>query len=150
MINVWTQGKNTYSVDMMISYINHFKPKYQTFNVLQISHNLNSDSFLDKQTNQRYSAMDIMNNPDKYKDHMDKFRSPILKYSIILSSEYGVVDGTHRIIKAYMKKIKDMKYYLFDKTLMKKFIIDTSGNWENVRKIPMYDIINLYNERFKK
>ena len=74
MINVWTQGKNTYSVDMMISYINDFKPKYQTFNVLQISHNLNSDSFLDQQTNQRYSAMDIINNPDKYKDHMDRIQ----------------------------------------------------------------------------
>lgn len=143
-------GKNIYSVDMMFAYVNLFKPKHKIVNIDLYTKSLKYPGW-GHPTNksQRYSAIDVINNPKKYRKEMQQIRNANLKYPIIVVNK-AVVDGMHRLAKTYLAKKKTIKAITFTKPLMRKFLINTSGNFKKADNIQEHELMQLFYKRFCK
>ena len=72
-----------------------------------------------------------------------------LKYPIIIIKNNIIVDGMHRLSKAYLLNKKYIKAYIFDDALLKKFLIDKNENYNRVDKLNNSYFIELFYQRFK-
>ena len=76
----------------------------------------------------------------------NRIKSADLSYPIIMHN--GIIyDGVHRYVKAMMLKKKTINAYVFDNKLMKKFIINKTGNYDV--KMETNEYIELFNKLFK-
>lgn len=148
MVQTYSDNKFIYSVDMMFAYIYFNKPKYQLIPVNDLLKTLEYDGWGDPIKNIKYSALDVINNPKKYKDDFNRIKKADLSYPIILSYDNNIVDGVHRLTKSYLEKKDNIKAYKFDKNTMKKFIIGKYGEWNKVDNMNTYNFIILYEKRF--
>jgi len=94
-----------------------------------------------------YSPLDVINNPKKYRDEYNKINEANLNYPIIID-KYNIIDGVHRLTKAYLLGEKNIKAYSFNKKLLKKFLINNSGNYNEVDNLTINDFIILFTQRF--
>ena len=81
----------------------------------------------------------------KYKDQVFRIKNADIKYPIILDSN-NILDGVHRYIKHIIENKKTIDVYIFDKKLMKKFII---GKRDEIVNLKINDLIELFYKRFK-
>ena len=58
---------------------------------------------------------------------------------------YNILDGVHRYVKHIIEDKKTINAYIFDKNLMKKFII---GKRDEAKNLEINDFIELFNKRF--
>ena len=113
MVSIYSVNKNIYSVDLMISYVNIYKPKF-----IKVNPNYFIDSIInykgwgDPSKKILYSPQDVLNEPKKYKDDYERIINAELNYPIIITKNNSVVDGIHRLIKAFYLKNKLMPMYL--------------------------------------
>lgn len=152
MIKLFKYKKYIYSVDMMIAYINIFKIKYENIKIDELSHVLNFNYWT--KNNISYSPLDVINDK-KYKKELNEIKNVDLKYPIIIADKgvfkdyYVVIDGVHRLTKAYLNNKKYIKTYILNKEECKKFLIDKSGNYNKVDKMKIYDFIINFYDKFK-
>ena len=151
MTRTYSYYNKIYSVDMMIAYINIFKPKSINVDTKKLYESLEYNGWGDPIKNIYYSPLDVIKNQKnkKYKDDVKRIKEADMKYPIILCGD-NIVDGMHRLSKAYLSKQKKIKAYLFTKKDMNKFLINKTNNWKKVSKIEIYDFIKLFHERFYK
>ena len=149
MVQTYSNNNKIYSVDMMFAYINIYKPKSQKVYIKTLLHNLEHKGWSGGTPNKsdRYSPLDVINNPKKYKNEIERINKANLKYPIIVYNNY-VIDGVHRLTKSMLTNKKTIKVYTFTSELMKKFLINSSGNWNKVDRMQTYDFIKLFYERF--
>ena len=143
----WHNNKNIYSVDMMLCYINtqgHQKEK------------LPIDIFI-PQLNEKvwtpWSPMDVIEKPHlkKYKDDAERIEKANLAYPVIVTGKHIIVDGYHRIAKAYLEKKKYVDVYIFDSELMNKFILDKNMDFHKVHnETDVNEILEIWTKRFCK
>ena len=69
-----------------------------------------------------------------------------IKYPIIIDSNYNILDGVHRYVKHIIENKKTIDVYIFDKKIMKKFII---GKRDEKINLKLNDFIELFYSRFK-
>lgn len=150
MVQTYSDNKYIYSVDMMFTYIYFNKPKYEKLKVEDLLYQLEYQGWGDPIKNIKYSAIDVINNKENYMDEYKRILNANLNFPIIVSYDGNIIDGIHRLSKAYLNNIKYIKAYIFDKKLMKKFIIGKSGDWGKVDELKVYHFIILYVERFIK
>lgn len=62
-----------------------------------------------------------------------------------MDSNYNILDGVHRYVKHIIEDKKTINAYIFDKNLMKKFII---GKRDEAKNLEINDFIELFNKRF--
>jgi len=148
IMNTYSDNKNIYSVDMMIAYVNLFKPKYVKINVDDLIHNIECECWGDPTNNIRYSPQDVLKNPKKYKNEVERINNANLRYPIMVHGK-NIIDGVHRLTKSAILNKKTMRVYIFDSALMKKFIIDKKKDWQKVDKIKTREIIELFYKNFK-
>jgi len=142
--------KKIYSVDMMFAYINLYKPKYISVPLDQLLHELDGRCWGDPSKNIYYSPMDVLKNPKskKYSKEIERINKADLRYSIIMDKNY-IVDGMHRLTKAYLLGKKKLKVYQLN-PVMNKFLIDKNKNWKKVDNISLYEYLILFHKRFCK
>jgi len=142
-------GKNIYSIDMMITYINIFKPKAVYVDVNKLLPNLEYKGWGDPTTNIKFSAMDVLNKPNtkRHKEDYNRINDANLKYPIILDAKNNIFDGIHRLAKAHLSK-KKIKACIFTQQKMSNFILDKNGNYNKVFKLQSYDLIELFYKKF--
>ena len=142
-MHTFSSGKKVYSVDLMLAYVNIYKPKYKNILVEDLLHVLEYKGWGNPEKNIYYSALDVINNPGrkKYKHEIDRIKNADLKYPIILHKNY-IVDGVHRLSKAFLDGKKTIKAYVF--TDIDKFLVSETGK----TKFETYDLIKIFNERF--
>ncbi len=80
MPSTFTDGKIVYSVDFMFAYINIFKPKSREVDITKIKFDINRICW----ARRTLSPMDVLRNPDKYKDEYERIINSDLKYPIIV------------------------------------------------------------------
>tara|TARA_B100000927_G_C16263430_1_gene388402 strand:+ start:81 stop:449 length:369 start_codon:yes stop_codon:yes gene_type:complete len=88
----------------------------------ELSNNLNTNTInVDKLWNERYAKVwcwqhenEELNN-EFFLHHMQRVLNADLNYPIILSEEYYILDGVHRLMKCKYLNIKDIKYVQFIK-----------------------------------
>ena len=115
----FSDDKYKYSVDKMIEYINEHKPPKIKLNVKDLLFNLNWDSL-----ENNVKPIDVIENPKKYKYEISRIERADMKYPIIIDSNYNIIDGVHRYIKHILKHKRKINVYIFNKALMKRFIIN--------------------------
>jgi hypothetical protein len=148
MPQTYSDGKYIYSVDMIFSYIHNHTMITEKLKTVDLYKQLSFDCWGDPITKVKYTPLDVINNPKKYPDEYKKILNANLKYPIIMTHDLIIVDGMHRLAKTYIKKKKYINVYIFDKELMKKFIVGKNNEWDKVDNMKIYDIIDLYVKRF--
>lgn len=148
----FSNNKNIYSVDMMFAYINIFKPKSIKIPISELLKNLEGKSWGDPEKKIYYSAMDVIKNPKnkKYKDDNNRIKKANLNYPIMIDDKNNIIDGVHRLSKAYSQNKKYIKAYVFDKEIMKKFLVNNNGNWKKIDNMEIYQYIELFHKKFYK
>ena len=143
MPHTTSKGKNVYSVDLMIAYINIFKPKCHKININDIKYDIHAKGW---GNSGNISVNDVLENPKKYKNDYDRIINAELKYPIIMDTKGNIFDGVHRYFKAKILNKKCIKVYKFSDSLLNKFIIDKNKN-HNV-KIELNAYIELFYKKF--
>jgi len=114
----FSDDKYNYSVDMMIEYINEHKPPKIKLNVKDLLFNLNWDSL-----ENNIKPKDILKDIENFKTEEIRIKRADMKYPIIIDSNYNIIDGVHRYMKHILKYKTHINVYIFNKALMKQFII---------------------------
>ena len=142
----YNHNKNIYSVDMMLSYINLYGHPIVKMPVEKFIPQLNENVWGE------WSPMDVIKKIDskKYKNDAELIKRANLEYPIIVSGKH-IVDGYHRLSKAYLEDKKYINVYLFDAELMNKFILNKDMDFVKVHQhTAVYQIIELWTKRFCK
>jgi len=139
MGRTFSNGKYIYSVDMMFSYINNFKPRVWIIPIPTF--NLYDKVWGD------YSPYDVITNPSKHTKELERVRLTDLMQPIIVHGD-EIVDGWHRLLKALSQQKRFMLCYDFDQDLMSKFIIGYIEEQEKVDKMEHWEFIDLFIKRF--
>lgn len=129
---------------MMFAYIKIFKPVSIKINIKDYLYTLDFKCWENKG---KISPKDVIKNKKKYKNDYKRIKKANLKYPIIIAKN-NIVDGVHRLTKAFIENRKYIKAYVFDKYLLKKFLLNTINNWDSVDKLNIYDYIQLFYKRF--
>jgi len=130
---------------MMFAYVNIFKPPIIKISLEELTPQLEENVYGD------YSPMDIINNEKKYASNTEKIRKADLSYPILVDSNYNIIDGYHRLMKAYLEHKKEIKVYVIDKTLKKNFILGKKENKKDVlEKLSISYFLELWSKRFCK
>jgi hypothetical protein len=112
--------KHDYSIKMMFDYIKINKPTKIKLNISELLFNLNWNSLRDN-----VKPIDILEDitNKKYKHEIDRIKRADTTYPIIIDSNYNIIDGVHRYMKHILENKRKINVYIFNKALMKKFII---------------------------
>jgi hypothetical protein len=116
----FSDDTNKYSINLMFDYININKPTKIKLNITDLLFNLNWNSLKDN-----VKPIDILNDikNKKYKHEVDRIKRADTTYPIIVDSNYNIIDGVHRYMKHILENKRKINVYIFNKSLMKKFII---------------------------
>ena len=132
-----------YSIDMLFAYINIFKPPSIKINIQDYLHFLEYKTWwIDSKKKISISPKDVIDNPMKYKNEYKRIKNVNINYPIIIANN-NIIDGYHRLAKAYMQNKKQINAYIIDKVLLKKFVIS-----KNNSKLNINDLIELFYQRF--
>jgi hypothetical protein len=142
-IECYSDDKYIYSIALMFAYINLQKPKKNKLETSKLLFNLDLNCW-----NNNTKPSDVISHQtdEKYKDEVKRIKESDTKYPIIVDSNLFIIDGVHRFAKSIINNNKEIDVYMFDKKLMKKFIVGKRG--ENIN-LQLNDYIELYNQRFR-
>jgi disulfide oxidoreductase YuzD len=143
IIEYFSDERYIYSVGYMFAYINIYNPKKVKLNLDDLKFNLEYNSWANQ-----VRPIDVLNdmNNKKYKEESLRIKNADTKYPIIVDSNYVILDGVHRYIKNIIENKKTIQVYIFDKKLMKQFIIGKRGEENDLQ---LNDYIELFHKRFK-
>ena len=145
-LKTYNNHKNIYSVDMMLSYINIYGYPIVKIPIEKLTPLLYNNVWGE------WSPMDVIQKIEikKYKDDAELIKGANLEYPIIMTGKH-IVDGYHRLSKAYIEKKQYINVYIFDAELMKKFILNKDMDFVKVHQhTDIYQIIELWTKRFCK
>lgn len=138
----FSDNKYKYSTALMFAYINLYKPTKTKLNLDDLKFNLEYNCWANN-----VRPIDVLNDikNKKYKDEVIRIKNANIKYPIILDSNHYILDGVHRYVKHIIENKKTINVYIFDKKLMKKFII---GKGDEIDNLEINDFIELFYKRF--
>ena len=143
----YADENNIYSVDMMMAYVNQDHPPIIQVSLEEI------DWQLDQLVWGTYSPRQVIDKPHtkKYAENRERIRKADLSFPIFMTSQYKIIDGYHRLIKATETKQTKIKAYIFSPTLMRKFIINKNRDFVQVHQnMEIHELLELYRKRFEK
>ena len=144
-LKTYHNGKNIYSVDMMTAYVNVYEHPIAK---------LPTDSFMSQLAEKvwgDWSPLDVVNNLNlkKYKDDVERIKNADLSYPVIVTGNHKIVDGYHRVAKAFLEGKKHINAYIFGSDLMNKFIINRDMDFVKVHShTGVHEILELWSKRF--
>lgn len=146
-LRTYSDGKAIYSVDMMLAYLNTQKHPSVKIPMIEFEWQLEQKVWGD------WSPIDVLNKMDikKYSENSIRIREADLSYPVIVTggSKHILVDGYHRVAKAYKQGKTSVDAYIFDTALMKKFILDKDMDFVRVhQKMRVDEILELFAKRF--
>jgi hypothetical protein len=87
----------------------------------------------------------------KYAENIQRIHDADLSYPIFITGKHQIIDGYHRFLKAVQKGDKEIKAYVFDTPLMKKFILLKELDYTAVHKdTSIHTVLELFYKRFCK
>ena len=147
-MQTYSDNKYTYSVDMMFAYLHNYKNDKIKLEVSKLVPQMDYKGWGDPAKGIKYSPMEVLADPVAYPKDTVRIENANLSYPIIVSYDGNIIDGMHRLSKAYIDNIKYINAYQFSKKLMKKFIIGRNNDYDSIDRMKTYDFINLYVTRF--
>ena len=157
LVRTSSDGKYIYSVDLMFLYVNQPKIHSVKIRTSKILKDLKSIGWGDPLNHRkRFSAKDVLKHPEKYPEHYERIIKADLRYPVIIDGRkdkthyFNIIDGVHRLSKAFMKKKEHVRAYIFDADLMKKFIVGKANKagYKATGKFTKAFIRKLFRQRF--
>ena len=139
MVQTFSDDTGTYSVDMMMAYVHLFKPTPVVIRVDDFKRTLTFKGW-DDERGRRFSANDVLREPEKYPGDAKRIDEADLKYPVFVAKGF-IVDGVHRLAKATRQGKETLKAHVFDRDTLRKFNI-------KYHKLEIYDFIVLFHKRF--
>ena len=84
----------------------------------------------------------------KYQENAEQIKAADLSYPIIVTEKHVIIDGYHRLAKAYLEGKKDIKVNVIDDALLRKFLLVKGMDFAKLNSLAIYDILELWNKRF--
>lgn len=147
MVQTYSDNNKIYSVDMMFAYIHVFEHQITTVDTMDYSDTLKHKGWGNPNKKILFSPLDVLKNPKLYESDMKRIKKANLSFPIIIHNG-NIVDGVHRLTKAFLKNKKHLDAYIFDDSLMKKFLINNKGDWNKVDNMNTYDFIVKFYQEF--
>lgn len=147
MVHTYSDGDKIYLVDLMIAYVNIVDYPSINIDTNDYLQHLNSKCW--RRYGKKYSPVDVLNDTSNYDHDMNKIKNADLKYPIIIHNG-NIVDGMHRLSKAYLHRKSHLKAYVFSDALMKKFLVSNKGDYKKLEKLEVHHFIEMFNDRFHK
>jgi hypothetical protein len=141
----YSDDKHIYSVDMMMAYVNTNKLKVAKLSIQDNMWQLDQPVWGD------YSPTDVLAHPEKKKfaENIQRIKHADISFPIFVTSTYQIIDGYHRFLKAVKQNETTIKAYVFDTTLMKKFIVNKELDYPAVhQRLQIHELLELYSKRF--
>jgi len=138
--------RHIYSVPIMFAFINMEWPEKISIEVPVKK--MQQKCWGDPSKGIRFSPLEVINDPAEYQKDYARIRNANLNYPIIIDSKGHIVDGMHRVSRAFLDKIDVMDAYQFSDELMEKFIIADHNEWEKAHSMDVIDYVHIYVERF--
>ncbi len=140
-----------YSIDLMISYVNLFKPKEININVKDFEDVLAFKVWNEGQS----SPIDVLEDPknESHKDDFEKINKADLKYAIFLDANSNIINGHHRLTKAFLNNKKTLKAIMFDDKLIEKFKLSNKATKKELVRVilmPPFKLIDMFVKRFSE
>ena len=148
MTQFFSDEDNIYSVDMLIAYVNLFKPHVVRVPTKKIITNLTDPCWGEPEENIYITPLQVIANPEEYPEHARRIQEADLTYPIILNSRNCVIDGVHRLAKTIETNQRSIKAYIIDDKLLEKFLVDFSGDWGVKDQLELHDQIEMFYKRF--
>ena len=155
-LRTYNDGKGIYSVDMMFAYLDTHKHPVTTLSMEELRPQL--DQIVWGTESELWSPNTVLEKMElkKYASNAERIKKADLSYPIIVtgaatkqSIQHRIIDGYHRLAKAAFKGQTDMKVYVFDASLLRKFLLDGDQNFTRVfDEMTVTDVIELYVKRF--
>ena len=151
MINLYMGEKYIYSTDMMLSYVNLCKPKYETLSIRKKDEDYLDEGVLwdGKDTFVPYNY--AIKHKKKFKEELERIKNANLKYPIIilkLGKTDIILDGAHRFIKSIITKKKTIKAYIIYKKLLNKFKIAKASEEKKIDTMSLHFFITKFFDTF--
>ena len=144
----YTDNKFIYSVDLMFLYIKTISSTKIIIKKLLPQLKINDWEDL--------SPYEVIQNKNKSIEHYNRIINSDLRYPIIINEEYQIIDGMHRLAKAYLNNKTTIKAYIINNKIMKKFIIGEKkgkewkdSDWKYYESLTTKDIKQLFKDKFK-
>jgi len=151
-LKTWHNFKDFYSVDMMFAYVNSHKHPVMKIPIAEFLPQLNEVVWGDGgvESGKGWSPMTVINNMNtkKYSEDAKRLREADLSYPVVVTSKHTIIDGYHRIAKAYLEGKKEIHAYVMDPTLMRKFLLVKGMNFMKLNSLTVFDILELWTKRF--
>ena len=151
-IKTWHNHRDFYSVDMMIAYLNTHKHPVIKLSLDTFVPQLNEIVWGDerKESGKGWSPMTVVEKigMKKYQENAERIKEADLSYPIIVTEKHVIIDGYHRLAKAYLEGKKDIKVNVIDDALLRKFLLVKGMDFVKLNSVAIYDILELWNKRF--
>ena len=144
-LRTYHDGKNIYSVDMMLAYLNTHGHPVVDIPLAELVPQMEKKVWGDWSPATVLAKMDVK----KYAANAERIRKADLSYPIIVTGKHIIVDGYHRAAAAFLKGHTHVKAHVFEPALMNKFILDRHMNFVKVHQhMTLTDIMELWFKRF--
>ena len=144
----YTNDKFIYSVDLMFLYIKTI-----------ISNEINIKKLLPQLKINDWgnlSPYEVILDKNKSIEHYNRIINSDLRHPIIINKKYQIIDGMHRLAKAYLNNKTNIKAYIINNKIMKKCIIGEKkgkewkdSDWNYYESLTKKDIQQLFTDRFR-
>jgi len=143
-LKTWRDDKNIYSVDMMFAYLNSSNHPVIKVSLEELVPQLSENVWGD------WSPMTVLGKMDtkKYAENAERIRKADLSYPVIVTGKHRIVDGFHRVARAYLEGKKEIRIQVFDADLMKKFLIVKGLDFMKLKQLEIFEVLELWNKRF--
>ena len=150
----YSDGKNIYSVDMMLAYLNTKGHPIEQFPVDMFGPQLEQKVWGEWSPKTVIEKMDVK----KYHENSERIKKADLSYPIIITGNkttvtrtHSIVDGYHRVSKAYLDGKKYINAHVFNKSLMNKFILNKDMDFVKVHQnTGVNEVLELWAKQFCK
>jgi hypothetical protein len=146
---LFVSGHQIFSVDMMHVYINLFKPEASSIPMPYLEYALDSKTLGDEKA--KHSCREVLDAPNRYINDIERIQNANLRYAIVIwntKDSHCIVDGYHRLAKAHLARRKAINAVCFDTDMMKRFLLNSTGNYEAVKAMTIASIMQLFHKRF--
>lgn len=149
---LYCNGYGIYSVYMMIKYFKYNKYPISALYVSSLEKNLGYECWGDNHNNgKKYSPKTVMEEASPLFEYEKKrINQSELKYPIIICDGY-VIDGMHRLSKAFSYKHTIINAYVIDNDLFSKFLLSIDLSDKGIKTVENYNqqyLDDLYNLKF--
>ena len=134
----YREGKEIYSVDMMLAYTNLYTTRKVMLKVFELGPQL------DELVWGKNSPRQVM--AKKTGEDWDRIKHANLSYPILITEDGKIIDGYHRVCRATMDNHTTIKAHVIPDAIMKKCLLVDNGDVGEVQSWPVYKMIELFVE----